>query len=59
MDANIEISRAVSMLRSVMRTEIENCIRAISAGDNERARKEVSEMGDKLKRVVNVLNCLR
>jgi hypothetical protein len=47
------------MLRSVLRVDIENCVRAIDSGESDRARKEMSEMGDKLKRVINVLNCLR
>lgn len=59
METTIEISRAVSMLRSVVRSELELCIVAVDAGDADCARKQLVEIGDKLKRVVNVLNGLR
>jgi len=59
MEATIEISRAVSMLRSVIRSDLEICVLAVDSGDANDARKQLSEIGDKLKRIVNVLNGLR
>ena len=55
----IEISRAVSLLRSVLRVQLQTCTRAIVEGDRDVAHKEISEIEDKLKRAMNVLNCLR
>lgn len=59
MDNRFEIARAVSMLRSMVRGEIESCVHAIDAGDTDRVRREISGLEDKLKRTINVLNCLR
>lgn len=59
MEANIELVRVVSILRSLLRSEVENCAHAIEANDQTRARREISEVSDKLKRAINVLNCLR
>lgn len=59
LETTIEISRAVSMLRSVIRGELETCVVAVDSGDAVHARKQLVELGDKLKRIVNVLNGLR
>lgn len=47
------------MLRSVIRSELETCILAVDSGDADCARKQLLEIGDKLKRIVNVLNGMR
>jgi len=59
METTIEISRAVSMLRSVMRSDLEVCILAVESGDVDDARTQLTEIAHKLKRIVNVLNGLR
>jgi hypothetical protein len=59
MDTKIEIARVVSLLRSVTRTELGDCARAIDGGEFDRARKQISDVGDKLKRAISVLNQLR
>jgi hypothetical protein len=59
MDAKMEITRTVSLLRSLLRDEVGKCGRLIEAGEIERARDEISEIHDKLIRAINVLNRLR
>jgi hypothetical protein len=58
-DSKIEITRVVSLLRGLTRTELSDCERAIDVGDFDRARKQISDVGDKLKRAISVLNQLR
>lgn len=59
MNESIAILRVVSMLRGLLRGEVQSCNAAIQAGDGSRARKEILEVTDKLKRAINVLNGLR
>jgi hypothetical protein len=59
MDTKIEIARVVSLLRNLTRIELGDCGRAIDSGDLIRARKQISDVGDKLKRAISVLNQLR
>lgn len=55
----MEITRTVSLLRSVLRGELDECGRLIDAGEIQRARGEISGIHDKLVRAINVLNRLR
>jgi hypothetical protein len=59
MDSRTEIARVVSMLRSLLRGEIEECERAIRGDDLDRLHKEISEVHDRLSRAIYVLNRLR
>lgn len=59
MDSSIEITRIVSLLRSLMRTEVEDCERAIRKGEMEHAHRRISELHDRLGRAIYMLNRLR
>jgi hypothetical protein len=59
MESSLKIIRAVSMLRSLLRIELEECGRAVRSGDIERAQIGIAEAREKLLRVINVLNQLR
>ena len=59
METKIEIARVISLLRSLTRSELGDCQAAIDGGDFDRARKQISDVGDKLKRAISVLNQLR
>lgn len=59
METKTEITRTVSLLRSLLRSEMELCGLALDAQDFRTARRELSEVRDKLVRAVNVLNRLR
>jgi hypothetical protein len=59
MDTKIEIARAVSLLRNRARSGLGDCERAIEGGDLDRVRREITDIGDKLKRAISLLNQLR
>jgi hypothetical protein len=59
MDSKIEIARVVSLLRNLSRGGLGDCKRAIDGGDLDRAGKEITDVGDKLKRAIALLNQLR
>lgn len=59
MDSRIEITRVVSLLRSLLRGEIEECNQAIRGGELERAQEQISEAHDRLGRAIYMLNRLR
>jgi hypothetical protein len=59
MDAKWEIARTVSMLRNLLRAEINSCKRAIEEDNLDLASRELSGVHDKLARAINVLNRLR
>ena len=59
LDRRIEITRTVSLLRSVLRAELEGCTKLIEDGDIERLQKQISEARDKLGRAIYALNRLR
>lgn len=59
MDTKIEVTRIVSLLRSTLRGEVEECDRAIREGELRRARAEISEVHDRLGRAIYMLNRLR
>lgn len=59
MEAKFEITRTVSLLRSLLRGELEYCGRALEAQDYSAACRELHDVRDKLVRVINVLNRLR
>jgi hypothetical protein len=58
-DTRLEITRTVSLLRSLLRSELGDCERSIAAGDVDRTRQGISEVHDKPVRAINVLNRLR
>lgn len=58
-ESRIEITRIVSLLRSILRGEVEECDRAIRDGELRRARSEISEVHDRLGRAIYMLNRLR
>ena len=59
METRLEITRAVSMLRSLLRIELVECGRAMRRGDIDRAETGIAEAREKLVRAINVLNRLR
>jgi ribosomal protein S20 len=59
LETRFEITRAVSILRSLVRTEIEQCKNAVQDGEVERAQKVMIDVQQKLTRAINALNKLR
>ena len=59
MEKKIEVSRAVSILRGLVRIDLAECGQAIRLGDTDRAEIGIAEAQEKLLRAINVLNRLR
>jgi hypothetical protein len=58
-DYQAEIGRVISALQSLVRGEVDDCERAIRNGDLDRARREITDVEDKLKRAISALNRIR
>ena len=55
----MDVSHVLRELESLLRNEVDDCERAIRNEDLDRARREIGDVEDKMKRIIYKLRQLR